>query len=453
MHHLPNSQHKTSSLLTGNVFTSLTWFTIPIICSMLLQTAYGLVDMLIVGQYATMADISAVSTGSQLMNVITAIGMGLSNGCAIYIGHKIGKDQCKDLGSVICQGVYMVMASGFLICGVTVVGNQEIIALLNTPTETLVETSSYILFCGIGVPMVFDYNLLNGICRGFGNSKTALVAVAISCVLNFLGDVLLVAVFGMGAKGAAIATMIAQAISVTITICMMVRKKILPVTIKRKDLRGNGIHWKRIFSIGAPLSLQMSVSSFAFLVITSIVNTFGVVESAAVGLADKVISLLMLTPIAFMSSISVFTAQNRSAGQVQRAKQGLKVGMLTSTVIEIGWSCITFAGGMLLLRLFSSAQEVNVEANEYLKAYGIDFFITSIMYCMSGYLTGSGHTFYVMVTGLFCAFCVRIPSVYLLSQRVVPFSLFATGLNQPLTTATQILLFLVFYLHCNRKRP
>lgn len=443
-------QSQETVLLTGSVTSTLLRFTVPIIISTLLQTAYSLVDMFIVGNFVSVADVSAVSTGSQLMSVIIAFGIGLTNGCTILIGHKIGKAEHKSLGCVICQGIYVVMTTALITCVCLLICTPLLVSVLNTPQDALVETQSYIFYCNLGVPLVFAYNLLSGVCRGFGDSKTALIAVAIACTLNLFGDLILVCGFGMGAHGAAIATMIAQFISVGLTLLILKRTKRLSITLKKQDFKPCIVQIKETIRLGLPIAIQLSISSFSFLIITSIVNNFGVMVSAAVGLSDKLTSLLMLIPLAFMQSLAVFTAQNYGANQIKRAKEGLRVGIIASLAIGIVWSYIAICHGVSLASLFSSSSDVNLQSNEYLRAYGIDIILSAFMYCLSGYLTGCGKTVFVMTTGLICAFCIRVPLFYILSQTIVPLSLFLTGLSNPLTTLAQSLLCFGYYIKINR---
>ncbi len=413
--------------------------------SLLLQAAYLLVDMLIVGNFASVPDVSAVSTGSQFMNIIIVFGSGLTNGATVELGQDIGRGQQRQLGSILCHSVYVVMGTAFLLAVPFLLLNDQVVGWLNTPTKALVETKTYIFYCTLGIPLVFAYNLLSGICRGFGNSKAPLVGVAVACTLNLLGDLLLVGVFHMGAAGAAIATMIAQAVSVLFTLWLIRRKRLLPVSLNWADTKWNWAHCKAILRLGLPQAFQLTISSFSFLMITAMVNRFDVVVSAAVGLSNKLTHLLMLVPLAFMQSVSVFAAQNHGAKQFARGREGLWVAIFTSLAVGTVFAYITWFHGEALVGLFNHDQAVIGQAALYLKAYSIDILLSAFMYCLSGYLSGCGHTVFVMLEGLFCAFLIRVPLFYLLSQTIQPLDLFLTGLSNPLTTLVQSLICLVCY--------
>lgn len=267
--------------------------------------------------------------------------------------------------------------------------------------------------------------------------------MAIACVINIVGDLVLVAGFGMGAAGAAIATVLAQAISVVASLCF-IRRKQLPFSFSKAYIRFDTACAKKILLVGVPIALQELLVQFSFLFIQVLVNGMGVMESAAVGVAEKVCVFLMLVASAYMQSISAFVAQNNGAGEFERSRKALFYGIKTALIAGAVMGALSFFGGSALAGIFSNEQQVIAYAHEYLKAYGIDCLLTAVLFCFVGYFNGCGKTLFVMVQGVVGAFCVRIPAVFLLS-RMEGATLFHIGLGTPISSVAQILLCVVAY--------
>ncbi len=437
-------------MINGSVTKSLVSFTVPILLALFLQILYGSVDMLIVGNFGTVSDVSGVSTGSQLMNTITSICTGFAMGATILIGQKIGQGQKRDVASIIFNSVAIFLAMAVLITITILVLLPKIVPMLNTPVDAIEETTQYLLYCAIGIVMIFSFNILGSIFRGLGDSKTPLIAVGIACFFNIVGDLVLVAVFKMGAGGAAIATVLAQTLSVIICIIIIYKKTSLLPKFEKSDLKLHAKNIKRILILGAPVALQSGIVSISFLMITVVVNQFGVVFSASVGVTEKLTGIIMLIPIAFMQSMSVFVAQNYGASKISRAKKGMFVGMFISLAFGTVMFFFSFFAGDVLIRIFSSDEAVISEATQYLKAYAFDTILVAVMFCMTGYFSGCGKTLFVMIQAIVGAVGIRLPLTILLSE-ITPVSLFTIGLSTPIATAIQIVMCMVYYFMINKK--
>ena len=201
---------------------------------------------------------------------------------------------------------------------------------------------------------------------------------------------------------------------------------------------------RKILLVGVPIALQELLVQFSFLFIQMVVNSMGVMESAAVGVAEKVCVFLMLVASAYMQSISAFVAQNNGAGEFERSRKALFYGIKTALAAGFIMGSIAFFAGDLLASAFSGEAQVIAFAHDYLKAYAIDCLLTAILFCFIGYFNGCGKTVFVMAQGVFGAFCVRIPAVYWMS-RLEGASLFHIGLGTPISSAAQILLCVAAY--------
>ena len=440
----------TKNFTNEGVLKSLIKFAIPVLAALFLQSLYGGVDLLIVGQFAETADVSGVATGSLLMQTVTMVITGLSMGITIYVGQKIGEGKSEEAGKAIGAGVVLFVLIGMILSAILVIFTKDLANMLHAPQEAFAQTCEYILVCGLGTIFIGLYNLLGAIFRGIGDSKTPLLTVFIACVFNIAGDLLLVAVFGLGSMGAALATVIAQAASVIISI-FIILKKPLPFVFKKEYIRFDTRIIMKELQLGTPIALQELLVGLSFLVIQTVVNSIDVVASAGVGVAEKVCGFIMLVPSAFSQSMSAFVAQNIGAGFKDRAVKALKYGIATSFCVAIVIGSFTFFKGDLLANIFTKDAEVIVQAHDYLKAYAIDTFLTAILFCFIGYYNGCGNTFFVMLQGIVGAFCVRVPVVILISN-LEHTNLFHIGLATPLSSVFQIALCLIFMVYTNRSK-
>lgn len=441
---------KTRNLTEGNILSSLMRFALPVFFALFLQALYGGVDLLVVGQFATTADVSGVATGSMLMQTITMIITGLAMGITILVGHRIGEKQPVEAGRAIGGGICLFAIFAVVLTFLLVGGAAILAQLMHAPTEAFTQTTMYIRICGAGSIFIVAYNVLGAVFRGIGDSKTPLMTVAIACVLNIIGDLLFVAVFHMGAAGAALATAISQAVSVLVSF-LIIRKKPLPFIFSWRDIRFHRDIIGRELKLGTPVALQELLVGISFLIIQTVVNSIDVVASAGVGVAEKVCVFLMLVPSAYMQSMSAFVAQNMGAQKPARAKKALGYGIITALTVGLVMAYFSFWQGDVLSAIFSKEADVVTASHDYLKAYAIDCILTPFLFCFMGYYNGCGKTLFVMTQGMIGAFCVRVPMVFLMSHFAGA-SLFHIGLSTPASTVVQIILCLFMFAHLNKKQ-
>ena len=441
---------KTQNFTTGPIFGPLVRFALPVLAALLLQTMYGAVDLLVVGQFGTAGDVSAVSTGSMLMQSVTVVITGTAMGLTVLVGRKIGEGDPKEAGAIIGSGIWLFGLMAIALSVVMVFASELMATIMQAPAEAFDETVAYIAICSAGTVFIVAYNLVGSIFRGLGDSKVPLLTVAIACVLNIVGDLVLCAGFGMGAAGAAIATVFAQAFSVLLSL-LIIRKRELPFVLKRSDIRPNGKRIGAVLRLGIPIALQDLLVSISFLAITAIVNGLGVTVSAGVGVAEKLCAFIMLVPSAFSQSMSAFVAQNMGAGKPDRAKKALLCGIATSLCVAVVMFYMTFFHGDVLAALFAKDTPVIAAAAEYLKAYAVDVLLTAFLFCFIGYFNGTGSTLFVMVQGILGAFCVRLPVSWFVSRQSWA-TLFRIGLATPASSLLQIVLCGLYFIWQSRKQ-
>ena len=439
---------KTKNFTEGKILAPLIGFAFPVLLALLLQSMYGAVDLLIVGQYAETADVSAVATGSQLMMTVTTVLVGLAMGVTVLLGQKIGEGNPRLAGSVIGSGVCLFSALAVVMTAALVLLSDPLSRLMHAPENALAPTISYVRICSAGTAFIIAFNVLGSVFRGIGDSRMPLITVTIACVANIFGDLLLVAVFHMGAAGAALATVFAQAVSVLLSL-LIIRRRKLPFAFSLRDARPNKAVIANILRIGTPMALQDLLVSLSFLVVMAIVNSLGLIQSAGVGVAEKLCGFVMLIPSAYMQSMSAFVAQNIGAGKPERARRALVYGIATSLAAGVVICYFTFFHGDVLSGLFARDEAVIAASADYLRAYAVDCLLTSFLFCFIGYFSGMGKTVFVMIQGLVGAFMVRIPISFLVS-RISGVSLFYIGLATPASTLVQILLCALYMARCVR---
>ena len=434
----------------GPILPALLKFAIPVLLALLLQTKYGAVDLQVVGMFGTAADISAVSTGSQLMQTVTIVVTGLSMGVTVLLGQRIGEGRPEEAGKAVGGGICLFSVVALLMTAILLATAPQLAVLMHAPTDAFSGTVTYLRICSSGALFIVAYNLLGSIFRGLGDSRMPLITVTIACVCNIAGDLLLVGGFGLGVAGAAIATVLAQAVSVVLSL-LIIRRRSLPFIMKREDIRFDKTVIGRIVKLGSPVALQDLLVNISFLVIIAIANHMGTIPSAGVGVAEKLCGFVMMVPSAYGQSMTAFVAQNVGASREDRARRVLLYGVLSSLAAGLVMCWGTFFHGDVLTGIFAKDTEVIAAAAEYLKAYAIDCLLTSFLFCFIGYFNGHGRTLFVMAQGMIGALGVRLPMAFLMS-RAFPESLFHLGLSTRASTAVQITLCILVFLRSKHRQ-
>lgn len=241
-----------ASFTEGKILKPLILFAFPVLLALFLQAMYGAVDLLVVGKFATAADVSAVSTGSQIMTTLTNLISSFAMGTTILLGQQIGCGKREEGGRTVGTAIVMFAGIAIVVSILLVILSPQVCGIMNAPAEAFDKTAAYVRICGGGMLVIVAYNLIGCIFRGLGDSRTPLVTVAIACVCNIVGDLLLCAVFHMGTVGAAIATVCAQVVSVLAS-WLFIRKQKLPFTMKREYIR---IHPVYLRKMGRSISCQ-----------------------------------------------------------------------------------------------------------------------------------------------------------------------------------------------------
>lgn len=438
----------TADFTQGSILKKLCRFMLPVLGALILQAAYGAVDLLVVGRFGSTSGLSAVSTGSQVLNLVTFVVTQLAMGVTVLIARYIGEKREKEIGAGLggAAVVFTILAGCLFV--LLVLFARPISVLMQAPQEALALTASYVRICGCGILFIVAYNVLSAVFRGLGDSRSPLLFVLVACLVNVAGDLVLVAGLHLDAAGAALATVLAQAVSVGCALAILRRKK-LPFTFRKSNVRLNE-QCRRFLAIGLPLALQEFLTQLSFLALCAFVNRLGLAASSGYGVASKIVSFVMLVPSALMQSMASFVAQNIGAGNVKRAKKSMFTGIAVGVAFGIVMFALVLRKGDVLAGLFSTDAEVVRRGFEYLRGFAPETIVTAVLFSMVGYFNGSNRTLWVMIQGLIQTLLVRLPLAYYMSIQPNA-SLTKIGMSAPVATVVGIVLNIGCFLYLNRR--
>lgn len=439
-----------NQLIEGNISVTILRFAVPFFISSLLQALYGAADLFVVGRYTGADAVSAVSIGSQVMQTLTGIILGISMGGTVLIGRRVGEKNGEATGKAIGTLAILFLALAAVVTPLMLSLTKQAVSLMQTPPEAVSQTEGYILICSLGIPFIIGYNAVSGIFRGLGDSKTPVYFIAVACVINIAFDFYLVGSLNLGAAGAAFATVSAQAVSFLAAVIYM-WKKGFSFPFRKAYFRPDSRSAASILKVGCPLALQDALVNCSFLAITAIINTLGIIASASVGVVEKVIVFAFLPVHAFSSAVAAMTAQNMGAGKPDRALSTLRWGITYSLglgILVCGFSQIF---PQAVTGIFTGDRQVIEMAALYLRSYSIDCLLVAFVFCMNAYFSGCGNSVISMVHSLIATFAVRIPLSYGLS-RMAGVTLFEMGFAAPAASLVSIVICFGYFIRMKQKK-
>ena len=433
-----------NDLSQGHVVKQLIRFSMPCLLSNIIQSLYGMADMVIVGQFTGTVSMSGVNIGSQVTFLLTNMVFGLSVGATVLIGQYLGAGDRKSMKETIGTLFTSLLFLSLFLTVIMIALEVPLLRLIRTPAESFSEAKSYFFITMLGTVFIFGYNALSSVLRGMGESKNPLLFVSIACVINVGLDLLFVAVFHMGASGAAIATVFAQAISMILCI-LYLKKNNFIFDFKRSSFGFHRERLKLLLKIGIPASIQNVATSMSFLFLTGLVNTLGVTSSAAVGAVGKLNGFAILPAIAMSTSISAMSAQNLGAGREKRAVQTMQIGMVIAICFSITIFVIVRLIPEACLSIFGNDREMIEKGVIYLGTFSLDYIIVPFLFCLNGLFIGAGHTTFSLINNTMSALLVRIPSAYLFGI-VMNKGLAGVGLGAPTASFLSLIIAMIFFL-------
>ena len=428
-------------------------FAVPFLLSNLLQALYSVADMIIVGHFRGAIGITGVNIGSQINILVTGAALGLAVGGTVLIAqyggaHKFD-EQRKTIGTLFT--LYMVIA--VVMTAVMLMFGKPLLDLLGTPKEAYGEAESYYDICMAGLVFLFAYNVISAILRGMGDSKRPLYFVLIAAIGNIVGDYILCGPFDMGAKGAAVATVSAQGLSVVLSLIYLFKNKFF-AEYHISDFKIDKEKAIMLLKIGLPSSVQQVVVSFSFLTLTALVNSLpnALIASACQGIGGKVNSFAILPALAMSSAVSSMAGQNIGAGEIDRAKKTMFAGMRIAFLISAVVFVIVEAFPDFIIGLFDKTPETIETGRTYLRFIALDYLLVPFVFCMNGLAIGAGYTNFALFNACFSSIIVRVPLAYLV-VKVSTLGFNGVGLATGLASAASIIVGIIFISSGKWKKP
>jgi len=403
-------------LTTGREGKLILFFALPMLLGSIFQQLYNIVDSIVVGRVLGKEALAAVGNAFPIFFTLIALIIGLSFGGTIVISQYFGaKDYEKLKRAIGTLYVFLFITAGI----VTVIGlifTDEILRLIKLPDELYAGAKTYItIFIG-GIIAFFGYNGTAGILRGLGDSKTPMIFMIISTLVNIVLDLIFILVFHWGIAGAAYATLISQG-GAFVTAVWYLNKYHRFINITIKDLVFDKYIFQKILRIGLPTGLQQTFVALGMVAIQRVVNEFGTDVIAGYSVAGRIDSIAMTPAMIFSQSLAAFVGQNIGAGKNDRVIKGLRATLMMSSVIALATTILVIVLKEFLIGLFNTDPEVIRIGSEYLVIVSACYLLFSAMFSFNGVMRGAGDTLVPMFITLFALWLIRIPGAYMLSDR------------------------------------
>lgn len=408
-------------MTVGNPTKLIFSFAVPMLIGNIFQQFYSMVDTIVVGRFVGVKALAAVGVTGSLMFLILGFVMGLTTGFSVIVAQYFGLNDEKQLKKSVAMSVYLSLVLSIIITAISLLLAKPLLMFMNTPSDILDDANLYISIIFAGIIATIFYNLLSSVLRALGDSKTPLIFLIVSSVINIILDLVFVIKFSMGVSGVAYATIISQAVSCVL--CFIYIKKRFPIlNLDRSDWRIERNTITKLLNIGIPTAFQSSVTAIGVMVIQTAVNNFGSTIVAAFTAASKVEQLATQPALTFGLAMATYTGQNLGAGKIERIRTGIKKCVLLSVVFCIV-ACvlvIIFGGGLTRLFVSGSPDEISqvIEASQtYLNIVSVFFWILGLLFIYRNALQGLGNAKIPLLSG-FVELLMRVGVAFTLSKYI-----------------------------------
>ncbi len=391
----------TKDMTTGSPVKLILYFSIPLLIGNIFQQFYSMVDTIIVGRFLGVNALAAVgSTGSMNFLIIGFI-LGLSAGFSVLVSQRFGANDEEGLKKAVASATILSIIMSIIVTVVSVVAAKPLLTLMNTPADIIDDAASYIVIIFAGASATFFYNMISGILRALGDSKTPLYFLIVSSILNIVLDLVFIVNFNMGVSGAAYATVIAQGVSGLL--CLIYTSKKFPILkLQKRHFKFEGEYISQHLKIAIPMALQFSITAIGTIILQSAVNGFGSTVVAAHTAASKVEQLVMQPSITFGVTMATYCAQNLGAGNIERIREGVKKCTMINIIIGVvaGFVLVFFGKSFIGLFVSNADPRVMDYAKQYLTIVAFFFIPLSLIFIYRNALQGMGYTFVPMLAGV-----------------------------------------------------
>lgn len=384
-------------------------FSLPFVLANLLQTLYGMVDMIVVGQFVGSIGLSAVGIGSDLLSILTLLCAGFTTAGQIMISQYVGKNNRTSISHTIGTMFTILLLAALGVTAVCCVLADPLLRLVNTPDEAWEQAMSYTVTCYMGLFFIFGYNIVSAILRGMGDGKRPLLFVAVAASVNIVLDFLFVGVFQMAAFGSALATVLSQAVSFIISIFYLYR---------RRDSFGFDFHLNSfavhkaqaaaLCRMGFPMALQYGAISVTMMFVNSIINGFGLTISAVNSVGNKLRSLCTVVVQSIGTASTTMCGQNLAARRHNRVSKIVHISLLINVAYVAVLCAVLLLFPRQVFRLFTSDEEVLGWAATFMPVMVVNFTCSALMGPYNALINGLGYASLSMVISLLDGVAARI---------------------------------------------
>ena len=398
----------------GHIFC----FALPLLAGSFLQQFYNMVDSWVVGNFVGDGALAAVGVGAPVIFLFSSLFMGVSNGGTVVIAQFFGAGKPERVRDAI-DTVYTAFVCGAVpLSIIAVLLVKPLLFALRVEQAAYAEAHTYLLVVCAGLVGTIGYNLNSGILRGLGNSRTTLLFLAVSTVLNIVLDLLFVLVFHWGVFGVALATIVAQAASWLFGLAY-INRAYPDYAIRLFCFRFDRELFREIMRIGLPSGLHMSLVALGSMVVMSKINSFGHDFTAAYNVGSKLDSMAFLPIQSLASAVVAYVGQNMGAKKMDRVRQGVRITLISS----VAWAAVMLVLiplGPTLIGFFSDTPAVIEAGARYLTCIMPFYLLFSVMFCLNNAMQGAGDSLFSMINAILSLILVRVPMVYFLANRFGP---------------------------------
>lgn len=440
---------KEKNLTEGNILKTLLLFSVPFLIANILQSLYGAVDLFVVGRYCGAESVAAVSTGTQVTQIVTSLVTGLTLGSTILIGDYMGRRDYEKVKKTIGTTLTAFAIVSILLTILMLAFEKQLLTLLETPKESFDLTMRYVAICSLGNLFICGYNAISAILRGYGDSTRPMIFVGVACAINIALDFVFVKYCGLGVSGTALATVLSQAVSMAIAILYLKRTQFL-FDFKPASFRPVGSIAKKLAFVGIPISFQEMMVRISFLYLMAVMNHCGVYAASVVGISSKYDVFAMLSGTSMANALAAITAQNMGAGRQERARKSLWYGMGFALCISSLFWIWAQTNPQSMIRVFTSDPNVIQAGVPFFRSCSYDYILVTMVFCLNGYLNGRQKTVWTMVSCSAGALLLRIPMVYLFG-RYFGDDLGMLGKIAPIVSGIMACYTLIYVIYEGRK--
>lgn len=443
------SQTKDNPIINGIIWKQLLFFFFPILIGTFFQQLYNTVDSVVVGQFVGKEALASVGGSSaQIVALVVGFFTGLSSGATVTIAQFFGARDEKSANQGIHCAYAIALAAGVFLTIVGIALTPAMLRMMNTPADILGDSILYLRIYFGGIIFVLVYNMGSAILRSTGDSKHPLYYLIVCCAINIVLDILFVVVLHMGVMGAAIATLIAQAVSaVLVTLKLMRSEGILILSLKK--IRFHGPILKHQLRLGLPTGFESVLFAITNIAIQSAVNTFGTDTSAAWSAFGKLDAIFWMVSTAFGISITTFVGQNYGAGKTDRVRRSVRVCILIDLVVSTLLVLFLIIARMFLFRLFTADETVIQIGCDMLILITPWYVVYVFIEVLAGALRGVGDVIVPVIITLLGVCVLRI--IWLAAVLKITPTIPAIIFSYPVTWCITALTFIVYYLYKQKR--